>query len=320
MEVRPVGALTIVLAISLVAAGCADDDDQAGSDPTATEAVSSSTTSSPSSSTTSTSTATTIPLPVAVEVTRDVPYTSERAVDVYAPAEGSGWPVVVHFHGGQTSPQQNEPLARAIAEQGVVVFVPSWRSLGPDGGSQDTICALAFAAEQAEEFGGDVTRVVPSGYSTGGFTALTHAFIGDDPPLPVTDCEVAPAIDLPDAVVGGGAPVFAAQWARDGFFDANPQWGSLTPEQIDAFDPHLAIGRNPNLRVRLVVGEEDVGGRPNVMFPIVESNGEYHAALVAAGYDVELTEVPGGHLEPITPGTESWTTYVDTIAATARGD
>jgi acetyl esterase/lipase len=255
-----------------------------------------------------------------VEVTEDVPYTSERAVDVYAPAEGSGWPVAVHFHGGLYSPEENEPLARAVAEQGVVVFVPGWRSLGPDEGSQDTICALAFAAERAEEYGGDVARVVPSGYSSGGFTALTHAFMGDDPPLPVTDCEVDPAIDLPEAVVVGGAPVFAAQWARDGFFDTNPKWASLTPEQIDAFDPYLAIGQNPDLRERLVVGEDDIGGQPDVMFPIAESNREYHAALIGADYDAELTEVPGGHLEPITPGTESWSTYVDTIVTTARGE
>jgi hypothetical protein len=42
--------------------------------------------------------------------------------------------------------------------------------------------------------------------------------------------------------------------------------------------------------------------------------------LIEADYDVELTEVPGGHLEPITPGTESWSIYVDTVVATARGE
>ena len=96
----------------LLMAACGGDDDQAGSDPTAAEEVSTSVTSSTSSSTSGTSTTTTVPLPVAVEVTEDVPYTSERAVDVYAPAEGSGWPVVVHFHGGQSSPEASQPLAR----------------------------------------------------------------------------------------------------------------------------------------------------------------------------------------------------------------
>ena len=312
--------LASMAVLVLVMASCGDGDDQADSDATGSERVSSSVGSSTSSSTSSTSTTTTVPFPVAVEVTEDIPYTSEGAVDVYAPAEGSGWPVAVHFHGGQSSPEANQPLAEAIAEQGVVVFVPSWRSLGPDEGSQDTICALGFAAERAGEYGGDVARVVPSGYSSGGFTALTHAFMGNDPPLPVTDCEVDPAIDLPEAVVVGGAPVFAAQWARDGLFDANPAWASLTPEQIDAFDPFLNIGQNAELRVRLVVGEDDIGGQPNVMFPIAESNRDYHAALIEAEYDAELTEVPGGHLEPITPGTESWSIYVDTVVATARGE
>ena len=258
-------------------------------------------------------------LPLAVEVTQDVPYTSQEVLDVYAPAEGSGWPVVVHFHGGGMSPEAFAPFAQAIAEQGVVVAVPSWRSLGPAGGSEDTVCATAFVTERAADYGGDAESITLSGYSTGGFTAVVHALIGDDPPLPVTDCEVDPTIEPPQAVVGGGAPLFAAEWARAGLFDANPQWNALTPEQIDAFDPYLALGRNPELEVRLVVGEDDVGGQPNVMLPIAESNRDYHAALVEAGYDAELTEVAGGHLEPITPGTESWDAYVTTVVETARG-
>ncbi len=120
--------------------------------------------------------------------------------------------------------------------------------------------------------------------------------------------------------MAGGAPLFAADAARSGLLDANPQWSSLTPEQIDAFDPDLALGRNPELQVRLVVGEEDIGGTPGVPFPIAESNRDYHAELLEAGYDSELTEVPGGHLDPITPGTESWATYVATIVETAQGE
>ena len=45
----------------------------------------------------------------------------------------------------------------------------------------------------------------------------------------------------------------------------------------------------------LWVGEGDVGGNPDQPFPIAESNRRYHAALVDAGFEVELIEVPGGH-------------------------
>ncbi len=156
-----------------------------------------------------------------------------------------------------------------------------------------------------------------SGYSTGGFTAVIHAFVGDDPPLPLTACAVDPVIDPPEAVVGGGTPLFAAEWARDGLFAANPQWAALTPEQIDAFDPYLAIGRNAELQVRLVVAEDDVGGNPNVELPIAESTRDYFDALLEAGYDVELTEVPGGHLDPLVPGSEGYETYVWVVVDTA---
>jgi acetyl esterase/lipase len=323
MDSRLTRIVALLGALLAVANGCGDDDDQAATGTTTTVAAATSSISGAGTTTgittTTTTTTTTIPIPVDVEVTQDLPYTSQRIVDVYAPAEGSGWPVMVHFHGGQGSPEQWPEFARAIAEQGVVVFVPGWASLGPDGGSEDTICALAFATDHAEEYGGDPDRIVPSGYSTGGYTAVVHALVGDDPPLPVTDCAVDPTIDASEVVVGGGAPLFAADAARSGLLDANPQWNSLTPEQIDAFDPSLVLGRNPELRVRLVVGEDDVGGTPGVPFPIAESNRDYHAELLEAGYDSELTEVPGGHLDPITPGTESWDTYVATIVEAARG-
>jgi hypothetical protein len=103
-------------------------------------------------------------------------------------------------------------------------------------------------------------------------------------------------------------------------FSTNPQWAALTPEQIDAFDPYLALDRNPDLHVRLVIGEDDVGGNPSVVFPIAETNREYFDTLVKAGYDADLTEVPGGHEGPLTPGPDGMDTYVNVIVDTARSD
>lgn len=301
-------SLVLVLAIAagaMLLVGCGDDGPGEKAAPV-------------TSSTSSTTTSTTMETPLTVEVTEDVSFTGERTMDVYAPTEGSDWPMVVHFHGGRSSPAQSEELARSIAEQGVVVMVPEWRSLGPAGGSEDTICAVAFATRHGEEYGADTGRVTLSGYSTGGYTAIIHAFIGDEPPLPITDCAVDPAIDPPDSVVGGGAPMFAADWARQGLLAANPQWRGLTPEQIDAFDPYLAIGRNPDLVVRLVFGEDDVGGNPNIDQPIAESNRQFLAALLDADYDAEATELPGGHSAPVEPGSEELAAYVAVVVDTAR--
>jgi acetyl esterase/lipase len=260
----------------------------------------------------------TIDRTIPVTVTEDVGYTETRQLDVYAPSMGSDWPVVVYFHGGNADPGTRKTVveAAALAEQGVVVFVPSWRSGGPAGGSEDTVCAVAFAQATADEYGGDGERTTLSGYSTGGFTAAIHALIGDEPPLPPSDCLVDATMELPGAVVPGGAPFFAVDAARAGAFANNPQWSSLTPAQLDAFDPYLALGKNPDIRFVQVVGEDDRGGGALGDIPINESNLEYHDALVAAGYDADLVLLDGGH--EMAPNTDRFETWVSTIAEAAH--
>lgn len=313
--------LAVVFAVlALGAAACGGDDDTSESaTPTTTVApVTTTTTVAPPATTTPA-------LPVEVEVTADLPYTSQQKLDVYAPTQGTDWPVVVYFHGGNPTADADrrkpvEPQARAIAEQGVVVYVPTWNGNGPAGGSEESVCALAVAHETATDYGGDPTRVIPAGYSAGGYSAVIHALVGDDPPLPVTDCEVDPTIPAPPAVASGGGSLFVVDWARQGLFPA-PEWTALTPEQLDAFDPNLAVeaGRNPDVRIVLFVGEDDQGGNPDLPFPIAESNRDFDAAARQAGYDVELILVPGGHLEPQTPGTEQFAAWVETVVETAHG-
>lgn len=296
-----------VALLGLFAMGCGGSGDNADS-------------ASTSESTTSVS------LPVDVEVTEDVPYTSEKNLDVYAPAEGSDWPVVVYYHGGDpsNSPDRNKlnaPQAQAIAEQGVVVYLPRWSSNGPSGGSQDSVCAAAFAVDDAENHGGDPENLTLAGYSTGGFSAVIHGFVADDPPLPVTDCLVDPKVDLPRAVAAGGGPYFVVDAARQGLLP-QPEWQGLTPAQLDALDPYLAIesGKNPELQIVLVVGEEDEGGTPGRPIPIHQSNLDLDAALQEAGYDVTLTELPGGHLEPQNGETEQFDAWIGAIVDAAHGE
>ena len=259
--------------------------------------------------------------PGAVELVADQPYTSSQLLDIYVPTDGSDWPVVVYLHGGVNHPDARKAVAatgEALAAHGVLTYVPTWNGLGPAGGSQDTICALAYARATAADHGGDPTRVVPAGYSAGGYSAVIHALLGGEPPLPVDDCVVDPTIPAPTVVAGGGTPFFVTEWAREGVFTQS-EWTDLTPTQIDEFDPYLAVeaGPNPELRIVLFVGERDVGGTQ--FFPITESTLEFDAAARAAGYDVELTVVPGGHLPPEEEGTEQFETWVDTLAETAKG-
>jgi acetyl esterase/lipase len=161
--------------------------------------------------------------PPTVEVVADVAYTSEQQLDVYVPPEGQDWPVVVYFHGGNPTHDPDlrkieRPTAEAIAEQGVLVYVPTWNGMGPAGGSEESICAIAFAHATAGDYGGDPERVMPAGYSAGGYSAVIHALIGHDPPLPVTDCVVDTTIPMPTAFAGGGSSLFVAEWGRQGLF------------------------------------------------------------------------------------------------------
>ncbi|HUW04470.1 MAG TPA: alpha/beta fold hydrolase [Acidimicrobiales bacterium] len=287
---------------ALLTAGCGDSD----SDTVAEESVPE---------------APAVELPVSVETTTDIAYTSERSLDIYAPTEGSDWPVVVYFHGGPPAPgaRTDPETLTAIAEQGVVVYAPDWRSLGPAGGSEDSICAVAYAEATAADHGGDARAVTLSGYSTGGYTALIHGFMGDDPPLPVTDCLVDPVMRPPAAVAAGGTPLFAPEWARDGKLPV-PAWTELTPEQVDQFDPELVLGKNPTMVVNLFVGDDDQGGlvAPPGGWPITDVNREYLPKLVEAGYAAELIVVPGGHeLSP--EGLESFTTMIVETATAAAG-
>jgi len=60
--------------------------------------------------------------PYSVAVYKDMAYTSERNLDVYAPSTPGNWPVVVLFNG--TSKEAYVQLSSAIAAQGAVVFNP----------------------------------------------------------------------------------------------------------------------------------------------------------------------------------------------------
>lgn len=288
-----------VLVVGLAVAGCGDDG------------------STETGGTTATGPSTTLSTPLAVDVSGPTPYTSTKDVTVFAPTEGSDWPVVVYFHGGVVPDdyptESDRSLFTAVAEQGVVVYAPHWQSTGPAGGSQDSVCAMAFAQQTADEHGGDPSDVTLAGYSAGGYSAVIHGFLAEDPPLAVTDCVVDPSAQPARAAVSGGGPFFVADAARAGLLP-DPAWTSLTPEEIDDFDPYLVLDRNPDLQVRLWVGAADVGGNPNQPFPIADSNREYHAALVDAGFDVELVEVPGGHEVESTRRAE----FVDLIVETAR--
>ncbi|WP_432929430.1 alpha/beta hydrolase [Microbispora sp. CA-135349] len=91
-----------------------------------------------------------------------------KSVDVYRRANAESDPVMLLWHGrGPDERTVLEPLARATAVLGVVVFVPDWRSDAPDGGRAHLLASIAFVRAHAEAFGGDPHRVLLAGWSLG---------------------------------------------------------------------------------------------------------------------------------------------------------
>jgi len=122
----------------------------------------------------------------AVVVTKGVPFESASLnelgmLDVYAPGPDLGWPVVVMLHGDPMTLDRGylAQYATWVAELGFVVFVPTW---GHSGGAEydamtfyemgmadaaQAACATAFAAEHAEDYGGDAASLTVFGHSAG---------------------------------------------------------------------------------------------------------------------------------------------------------
>ncbi|MET8162498.1 hypothetical protein ABZT47_39585 [Sphaerisporangium sp. NPDC005289] len=110
---------------------------------------------------------------VGVQVDRGIVYgQSGKALDVYRCHGAVLRPIVLLWHGrGPDERDVLEPLARAVAERDVVVFVPDWRSDALDGGRGHLWESIVFVRDNAADFAGDAEQVVLAGWSLGGKAA-----------------------------------------------------------------------------------------------------------------------------------------------------
>lgn len=112
-------------------------------------------------------------------LTTDVPYypegdsyAAERCkVDVYAPTDTAGLPVVVWFHGGGLTGGKKKVPAE-LKNAGLVVVAANYRLLPDvpiDSCIADAARAVAWTFANAEKYGGDPAKIFVAGHSAGGY-------------------------------------------------------------------------------------------------------------------------------------------------------
>jgi hypothetical protein len=144
----------------------------------------------------------------------------EMPIDVRVPDRPGPWPVVVAFHGRSSAfkdASSNTLIADRAADDGLLVFTPTWIAGDPFPLDVDDVvdlrhaasCAVAFAQDWAVELGGDPTDTVVYGFSAGAGPALA-ALVA--PTGSVPDCETASApLPVVGAVLGDGEYFFPSQ-------------------------------------------------------------------------------------------------------------
>ncbi|HEX6834882.1 MAG TPA: alpha/beta hydrolase [Rudaea sp.] len=112
-------------------------------------------------------------------LTFDAPHALQ--LDVFAPANAQGAPVVVFFYGGSWEDGKRRwyrYVGNALASNGVVAVIPDYRKF-PDVRfpkfMHDAARAVAWAREHAAEFGADPQRLFVMGHSAGGQIAALLA-------------------------------------------------------------------------------------------------------------------------------------------------
>jgi acetyl esterase/lipase len=121
--------------------------------------------------------------PGARRVVRDAAYGghSRQRIDLYAPSDAAGAPVVIFYYGGSWNSGDKDDyewLGTALAAQGFVVAVPDYR-LVPEVAFpafvEDCAAAARWVQDNVASHGGDAERVVLCGHSAGAYNALMLA-------------------------------------------------------------------------------------------------------------------------------------------------
>ncbi len=212
----------VLVAILVASSGCGS----ASSDEKPVASVPSSVAATSTPTTVPSTTAPSLPAakPYEVETARDLVYQESRPglhkplVDVYAPTTEGPWPVVItyHAHPLYNTKANTSSLARYLAEQGAVVFNPTWGGTAVDNeylrGVLEGPCAYWYAVEHAAEYGGNPDDVTVVGFSGGGFVLGVEAMHSEDQAESPGCAAPSNPVDFSSLVLFEGDHLLAPWW------------------------------------------------------------------------------------------------------------
>jgi predicted esterase len=209
-----------------------------------------------------------------VRVRWAVPCGCDERLDVCSPGRADhASPALLLWHGtGCDERDVLEPLARATAALGVVVFVPDWRSDASDRGRAHLIASLSYFRDHAIDAGAYPARLALAGWSRGGTEAAAIAL---SPPM------VAGWRPSAFACISGSFREAAAMTGRPPLDDA--QEGTVSPVPVwlvhGLRDTTVPVERSR--RLAALLGQRG--------WPVhLEETDTEHAGVVMTEYDPAL--------------------------------
>ncbi|MGW7081300.1 alpha/beta hydrolase [Streptomyces sp. NPDC054871] len=182
-----------------------------------------------------------------------------KLLDIYASGQQDDRCVLLWHGMGPDERDVMGSLAQEIARSGPTVLVPDWRSDRPDGGREHLTDALRFGRDYVRELIDGPGQLVLAGWSAGACAAM--------------------GVALRPELFGGWRPAAVVGIAG----------GYRRPARTTGTVPLQAVGRAVTpIPVRLVHGTTDE------VVP-VDSSRELHEALLAHGWDSELSEPVTDH-------------------------
>jgi acetyl esterase/lipase len=235
-------------------------------------------------------------------------YASPPMLDVWATDDLENAPVLVVFHGIPTDRSVMAELAAEFSARGYVVFNADWQ-FDPEapsfatGGNFHGACALRFARENAERYGGNPDDVATLGYSAGGAISAVLGLNGDAISGQCASDESLSAV--PERVIA-----FAGMFEYQLLDSSGITFGSFLSEQ----DPELWASINPYEQLDQAAGVSAllIHGSADDVIPLASTE-RFSEALDANGADVTTHVLEGvDHFVAFDTALESAADLVDT--------